>query len=204
MKLRERKNKVLFPILIGFLILIIGISVFSYHKIEIDNIDEVNSESLNAYFNGYAQIESNNKESKSSTSITKYMAVIEIPKIHLKQGIPEKNSKANNVDYNIKVIKESDTPNVENGVFILASHSGTSHISYFKNLYKLKQNDKIYIYYNDTKYVYIIDNIKDVKKDGTLKVERDTSKTTLILVTCTKNSNTKQTVYTAYLERKGE
>ena len=64
-------------------------------------------------------------------------------------------------------------PNIENGNLILASHSGTSNISYFKNLYKMQEGNKIYIYYSGIKYVYVLNNIYDVNKTGEVEIKRD-------------------------------
>ena len=45
------------------------------------------------------------------------------------------------------------------------------------------------------KYEYKIVDIYEVEKDGTVAIHRDYSKNGLTLITCTRNSNTKQTVY---------
>lgn len=73
--------------------------------------------------------------------------VIEIPKMNLKKGLYDINSKYNNVDYNIQIIKESDMPNKENGNLILAGHNGNSNISYFDNLNTLSNGDSVFIFY---------------------------------------------------------
>ena len=45
------------------------------------------------------------------------------------------------------------------------------------------------------KYSYKIVDIYEVEKDGTVAIYRDYSKSVLTLITCTRNSDTKQTVY---------
>ena len=100
---------------------------------------------------------------------------------------------------NIQTINPSDYPDVEKGNLILAAHSGTSSISYFKNLYQLTTNDKINILYNNQKYVYNIVKIYTVPKTGEVAIYRNEEKTTLTLITCTKNDDTTQTVYIAEL-----
>jgi len=124
-----------------------------------------------------------------------YVGILEIPKINLKQGFLDINSKYNHVDYNIAVIQTSTYPDVDKGNFILASHSGNSYISYFKHLYKLGVGDQAYIYYNDIKYTYEIVNIYNVEKTGKVAIYRNTNATCLTLITCTKDSDTEQTVY---------
>lgn len=124
-----------------------------------------------------------------------YVGNISIPKIDLKRGFVSKDSKYNNVNRNIYIVPESDYPDKEGGNFILAAHSGTSSISYFKNLYKLSLGDKIDITYSNKNYTYIITNIYTDLKDGDVAIKRDKSKTTLTLITCTKGDKTTQTIY---------
>lgn len=131
-----------------------------------------------------------------------YIGMLEIPKIGLKKGFVDPNNKANNVDQNITIIKTSLFPDVDKGNFILAAHSGTGYISYFKNLYKLSVGDYTYIYYKNVKYTYKIVNIYTQPKIGTISIYRDHNETVLTLITCTKNDETKQTVYIANLVEK--
>ena len=131
-----------------------------------------------------------------------YIGILEIPKINLKQGFLDINSKYNHVDYNIAVIQTSTYPDVDKGNFILASHSGNSYISYFRNLYKLGVGDQAYIYYNDIKYTYEIVNIYNVEKTGKVAIYRNNKATCLTLITCTKDSDTEQTVYILELTNK--
>lgn len=124
-----------------------------------------------------------------------YYGILEIPKINLKRGFFNIDSKYNNVDYNITVINGSTFPDEENNNLILAAHSGDCPVCYFDKLYKLSKNDKAYIYYKNIKYEYKIVDTYEVEKDGTVAIYRDYNKNTLTLITCTRNSNTKQTVY---------
>lgn len=124
-----------------------------------------------------------------------YVGSIEIPKINLSKGFTKIDSPYNNVNKNIQVVNGSNYPDVNKGNFILAAHSGSSYLSYFKNLYKLSNGDLVYINYKNVKYTYQIVNIYEQEKTGKIVIYRDSSKTTLTLVTCTKNSKTKQTIY---------
>lgn len=133
-----------------------------------------------------------------------YIGILEIPNINLKQGFLDINSKYNHVDYNIAIIQTSTYPDVDKGNFILASHSGNSYISYFKNLYKLGVGDYAYIYYNNIKYTYQIVNIYNVEKTGKVAIYRNSNATCLTLITCTKDSDTEQTVYILELTTKEE
>ena len=125
--------------------------------------------------------------------------VIEIPKINLKQEVYPFNQEKNHVNKNIQVINGSEMPTKKHSNLILASHSGTSSIAYFKNLYKVNYNDVIYIYYQKTKYKYVIADIYDVPKTGYIEIKRNQSKNAITLITCKKNTNM-QTVYIGYLE----
>lgn len=124
-----------------------------------------------------------------------YLGVLEIPKISLKRGFYSLTSKKNNVDKNIEVIETSLMPEEEFSNLILASHSGSSKISYFKNLYKLELNDIAYIYYNEKKYTYELVAIYNEKKDGTITIKREYNQTNLTLITCDKKNKHLQNVY---------
>lgn len=124
-----------------------------------------------------------------------YIGTLEIPKINLKRGFLDLNSRYNHVDYNITVIKGSTFPNEENNNLILAAHSGECAVCFFDKLYKLSKGDVAYLSYNNVKYTYKIVDIYEVEKDGTVAIYRDYTKSTLTLITCTRNSDTKQTVY---------
>ncbi len=126
-----------------------------------------------------------------------YVGYLSIPKIDLKKGFTDIDNKYNTVNRNIEVIKPSKYPDVDKGNFIIAGHSGTSSVSFFKDLYKLVLEDEIYITYNNTEYKYIIKNIYTDIKDGDVVVRRDSNKKTLTLITCTKGDKNTQTIYIA-------
>lgn len=139
--------------------------------------------------------ESENANTNTSNDYEPYLAVLKIPKIDLERGFYDKTSSLNNVDYNILFHSNSSYPDENGGNVILASHSGTSSISYFKNLYKLELNDEAIINYKNVTYTYKVVNIYKEEKDGTVAIYRNKDKNTLTLITCTKNDNTKQTIY---------
>lgn len=143
------------------------------------------------------EIPSIEEEVPSETEEIKYdyIGTLEIPKINLKNGFLDISSRYNNVNYNVTVINGSTFPNQEKSNLILAAHSGNCYICYFDNLYKLSNGDVAYINYNNVEYTYQLVDIYEVEKTGTVAIYRDYSKSGLTLVTCTRNSNTKQTVY---------
>jgi len=133
-----------------------------------------------------------------------YIGYLEIDKINLKQGLVSKNSYYNNVKYNIQMLLTSDYPDKSLGNVILAGHSGTGYLAFFKNLYKLKIGDEAKVIYKGYVYTYKIVNIYNVPKTGTVRINRDVNKTCLTLITCTHNSKTEQTVYILELSSKNK
>lgn len=124
-----------------------------------------------------------------------YLAKLEIPKISLSRGFYDKSSSLNRLSINIKMLNESAYPDEANGNVILAAHSGNYYNSYFGNLWKLELGDEAYLYYNNVKYVYKITNIYTDAKDGDVIVKRNPNKSTLTLITCTKDDESTQTIY---------
>ena len=127
-----------------------------------------------------------------------YIAVLKIPKIKLEKGLVAKNSKYNNINYGVEILKESDSPDVINGNVILAAHSGTANISYFRNLDKINVGDEASIIYNGKTYNYKFVKIYDIEKTGKAVIKRDNNTSTLTLVTCKHNTN-KQIILIAEL-----
>lgn len=132
-----------------------------------------------------------------------YIGYLEIPKIDFNRGFYSKNSTLNNVEVNIQVLSASNYPDVTNGNLVIVGHSGDAYNSYFNDLKNLTIDDELIVTYKNQKYIYKINNIYNVEKTGTVKIERDKRKNALTLITCT-NGNLKysQTVYIAYLSTK--
>lgn len=165
-------------------------------KIKIDeNITEINSAE---------EKEENNNENVITQQINpnEPIAVLEIPKINLYQNLYPKQSELNTISKNVKIMNEAVFPDVNNGNFILAAHSGTGYIAFFKNLHKLVNNDKVYIYYNNIKYEYEIVLIYDENKDGDISLEKDPNQTVITLITCKYKDKTKQTIFVGNLVNK--
>lgn len=194
--------------LVGIIIIVLGICIGLYEYFEERKNKAFSDMNIMLYENEQPenivtneQIDIELEEPKeeqpenNSTNNQNYIGILEIPKINLKRGFYSINSKYNNVDYNITIINGSTYPNEENNNLILAAHSGDCPVCYFENLYKLKIDDVAYLYYNNIKYSYKIVNIYEEEKDGTIAIHRDYDKNVLTLITCTRNSNTKQTVY---------
>lgn len=170
--------------LIGLLFLLFGIYFFFLSNLITKSVEK---EDLKKVENFIAKEVSGNQEN--------FVGVLEIPKIELKKGFYPYSSKKNDVDKNIEMIETSLMPDTKYSNLILASHSGNSRISYFKNLDKLDLEDIAYIYYNEKKYTYKLINIYNETKDGTISIRRSSHETNLTLITCDKKNNTLQNVY---------
>ena len=136
---------------------------------------------------------------KNYQDIESYIGYLEIPKIKFKRGFYNITSKLNTVEANIEIIKGSDMPDVTNGNLIIAGHSGTGWKAFFKDLYKLEVGDEAIVTYAGINYKYKITNIYKEKNTGTVSIKRNYDKTTLTLITCTKDDSSTQTIYIAEL-----
>ncbi len=124
-----------------------------------------------------------------------FAGILEIPKIGFSKGFYYKESELNNVKFNLKILDVSSYPDQERGNVIIIGHSGNYSNSYFANLYQLEISDVASITYKNKKYNYKIVNIYNETKDGTVTIYRDETKSCLTLITCTKDDDSKQTVY---------
>ena len=204
---KRKENKII--ILIGLLLITSSImfSVYDIYKNTKKEVQEVKM--VENFFEEEPQeeVKEEVKEEEinnSSSPSYNYIAILEIPSINLKRGIVDFNSKYNSVKYNIQIIEHSQMPNVENSNLILAGHNGTSSVSFFKDLYKLKEDSLIYLYYDGYKYIYKLNNYYDTDKDGKVEIIRNRYKTTITLITCKKGTKDKQTVFIGYLVDKVE
>lgn len=160
-----------------------------------DTLEEINDNSTENVASDKEEEKNDNKEKYYE----EYLGVLEISKINFYKGFYNKNSGLNNVDYNLYVLPESNYPDVVNGNLMIAGHSGNYNNSYFANLYKLNVGDLASVTYKGKKYTYKITDIYYEKKTGTVRILRDKNKTTLTLITCTKDDEAHQTIYIAEL-----
>ncbi len=133
--------------------------------------------------------------SSSENQYDKYLGILEIPRIGLKRGFYSLDSRYNQIQYNVTLVNGSTMPDVVHGNLILMAHSGDAYISYFAYLYRLNLNDYAYVTYRGVRYQYQLVNVYNVLKNGRVKISRNYDRTTLTLITCTKDNDTLQTVY---------
>lgn len=201
-KIKNKRYSIL--IMIGVFFIFLGSSYLIYNQYNNEKQDSINDGLIEDYFKVEDEIiETPQKEIEEEKPVPKekidYIAVLEIPKIKLKRGIVDKNSSYNNVNRNIYTLKETTMPDEEdNSHILLASHSGNSYISYFKNLNKLNLNDEVYFFYKNNKYVYKVIKKYEVEKTGTVKLSKKNS-SDITLITCVSGTNN-QIVLVANLE----
>ena len=131
-------------------------------------------------------------------AIYDYIAVLEIPALNLKRGLFAINDQRNNLNQNLEILTNSDMPNIESGLMIIAGHSGRSSVSFFKNLDSLKEKDKIYLYYQNIRYIYEVSTLLRQDKTGNIFLSRSNN-AELILTTCDPKSKDKQFIVVAKL-----
>ena len=169
----------------------------AYEKVSISLFSEQNGEIVDNTPQNIAAADIEvNEEIKNGN----YLGVLKIDKINLEQGFYDKDNELNNVGKNVTLLGPSSYPDQKNGNTILVAHSGSSYLGYFKNLWKLEIGDLASVSYKGTTYVYKIVNIYNDVKDGDVTIYRDKNKTTLTMITCTKDDDTKQTIYVAELQ----
>ena len=198
---KTKRNKRKSLIILGSFLIILSFSILFLKYFNLYKNDEKEKKSLENFYIKEEVINKDIKEEKEeqTTSSYDYVAVLRIPKINLKKGLVSKNSKYNNIEYNVTIHELSSRPDEINGNVILMAHSGTAYISYFNNLKYLNINDHIYLDYNNKTYNYKITNIYDVEKTGSLNIKRNNNKSTITLITCRDNSN-KQIVIIGEIE----
>lgn len=206
----NNKSKKSIVLLIGSLLAFVGFcvltkdyfirlrnEVFMNMEIEFsqDNLEQIEEETDAVPIVENLPAESNEQEIKPIIDYSKYLGVLEIPKIGLKRGFYNIDSEYNSIEYNVSMVKGSTLPDVTYGNLILMAHSGSAAISYFAYLHNLKIGDDAYVTYGGKQYNYRLINVYDVEKTGKVKIVRSYNKTTLTLITCTKNNDLSQTVY---------
>jgi len=189
-------------ILISIILISFGISLLIYSVYQDKKLQHTNEELLEEFFDNYddsvevqeqAPVENTSNNQKIQSNVN-YLAVIEIPNISLNTGIVMSDSNYNTMNKHVSIYPTSDMPNIDNGNFILFAHNGSSRVSYFRNIYKLDVNDKIYIYYNNQKYTYKVIKNYDVSMYNSTPLNRIDNKTIITLITCKSGSNKYRTI----------
>ncbi|MEE3342741.1 MAG: sortase [Bacilli bacterium] len=210
-------NKLKYQIASGVILIIIGITLLLHNYIiekreevfssmniaiseEIKKDNEKESEEVKETTEQENEGDSNSVDTEQDPNYQSYIGQLSIPKIGFQKGFYAKESSLNNVKFNIKILEVSSYPDEEYGNVIIIGHSGNYSNSYFANLYQLGLGDIASVTYKNKKYNYKIVNIYTDTKDGTVTIYRDENKSTMTLITCTKDDETKQTIYILELD----
>lgn len=177
---------------LGVYLVIIGIVIISFYFVYNNALDKRAQDRVDDYINDTStvdevlneeMVEEPKEEKNNSSNNINYTAIIEIPKINLKKGVVDSTNNFRSINYAISVDKNSNYPN-EKGNFILYAHSGSSYISYFKNLNKVNINDDVYVYFSGVKYHYVIYDKYDIEKTGKAKIITSKDNNYITLITC--------------------
>lgn len=207
--IRKEKNKSRLSIIGSFLI-IGAVSIFSFYNIYNFYINRTEEKQVDEFINNPIVedtptteeiIEEPKVEEEKQVETYNYIGVLEIPNINFKRGFLKISDRNNTVNKNIQVLENSTMPDVDNSLLVIAGHSGNGRTAFFKNLYKLKEKDQIYIYYNNVKYIYEITKSYEEKKDGDIAIDKN-SESTLVLTTCSQTDKNKQIVIISKLINK--
>lgn len=199
---KREKRKVNLIKKIGFLLFLLGI-VFIVYEVSFNYFEKkIEDEYIESYMKNYSN-EGNsvnivNSKGNKNNFKSKYVAILDIPKINLKKGLVMATKDFKSINHAVSIDKNSKFPNKE-GNFILYAHAGNSKISYFKNLDKLEVGNEVRIYYLDKTYSYKVNKKYQIDKTGFLTLNETSSDHNLILVTCVHNTN-KQLIIICTLE----
>lgn len=210
---RENNSKNCLVIMVGIFLIIISMVLMGYKLYQTRSIQKTEDILIEEFYEEYNEVSNipiinveteiePNEDTKTNTEDIKYIGLLKIDKIKLEKGLVAKTSPYNNINYNVQILKESGMPDIENGNFILAAHSGSGTKAYFKNLYKLKNEDEIIVIYNGYEYIYKVVNIYDIDKTGTAQIIRNKHKNTLTLITCRENTNKQIIIISELIERR--
>lgn len=188
----------------GISFIIIGILLIGVYQYRISRENKLDDEAVDIYFEKQQEVvedisneeiaEEKEESKESSEPLYEYIGVLEIPSINFKRGFLDINDKNNTVSKNIQVLNGSEYPDVVNGNFMIAGHSGSGRIAFFKNLYKLSKGEESYIYYKNKKYIYKMIESYEVQKTGIVPIKNYENKTILTLITCSQDES-KQIVF---------
>ena len=182
-----QKNKNYF-LVISLIVIFLGISLIIYNLYNNNNIKRIEKISIEYFFNTNKNTQEKQYNIINKDKLIEYIAILEIPKINLKQGLVRPNSNLNNVNKNIQILTPFNRLDQLGTNLILAGHSGNSKVSFFRNINNLEIGNDIYIYYQNKKYHYKVLKKYEVEKTGKIHVKSNQNKTLLTLTTCSYNN----------------
>lgn len=200
-----KSNKLFILSTIIIILLVIVIDSFCYKGYQ-NSKERKEEEQISSFFELQEEkedITSKNQDTRKETEEEEFVGILSIPSIQLKKGFYNINSKKNTVDVGLEVLKGSRMPNEDNSSLVIAGHSGTGYLAFFKDLDKVEKGSLIDVYYNQMKYTYQLEETTITEKTGEIKIEKEADSQTLILTTCNpKNRDKEQLTLIASLIKK--
>ena len=189
-----KQSKKIRIIIFSVLLILIGGYILLDKELEYQQEQQTEKELIEEYYENETIEESEHIEEVENIEVMEpikvnYIAILKIPKIDLVKGLVDRNSYLNDVNYNIQILASSDMPDKEAGNVILASHTGTSKVAFFRHIDKLTKGDEITIDYKNKTYKYQVENIYDIEKTGKAYIKRNKNIKTLTLVSCRFKTN---------------
>lgn len=191
-------NNKIIVVLIILLVIISGILTFK--TIRDNQKSKEEDELISSFFNFDKEISEDTNDSQQQFEVDKqkiknkeqYVGILQIPSINLQKGFYKIGSRKNTVNYGLEIISGSRMPNEKNSELVLAGHSGNGYLAFFKELDKVEKGSLIYVYYDEIKYTYKLEETTITNKDGEIKIEKDANSQTLILTTCNPDNRDKE------------
>ncbi len=169
---------------ISLIIIMLSLALFSSYHIYYYFLDKGSDNLQEVYYD-------NHKPevilTKVDNDYEEYLGILRIPKINLKEGFYSINSKNNNINKSVTILKESKLDIHNGSIIYLVAHSGTGYKAFFKDLDKLNINDILYLDINGNYYEYIINDKYELDKNGKITVSHNIHDDYLVLSTCSKN-----------------
>ncbi len=171
---------------ISLIIIMISLSLFCCYHIYYYFLDKGSNDLIRNYYVNDVSLVNPKKTLVKINNDEKeeYLGILKIPKINLTQGFYNINSKNNNVNKSITILKESSMPSINGSIIYLTAHSGYGYLAFFKDLNKLELNDLITIDINNNSYKYIVNDIYEVDKNGKIMINHNPHDNYLVLSTC--------------------
>ena len=175
---------------ISLIIIMASLSLFCCYHIYYYFLDKGSNDLIRDYYYSDNTSISESKQLVKKMNIEEkeeYLGILKIPKINLRQGFYNVNSKNNDVSKNITILKESTMPSIDGSIIYLVAHSGYGYLAYFKDLNKLGLDDQVYLDMNHHTYQYVVSDIYEIEKNGKIIVNHNIHDNYLILSTCSNN-----------------
>lgn len=145
-------------------------------------VGEQNSNTSDIFLSSEESSTNSNDEIISNVLQEESKWYLEIPNINLKADIEEGTSKEIMDDY----IGHFEETSMFNGNIGLAAHNRGYKNNYFENLKSLKEEDRIYYYYNGDSIEYeVINNF--IIEDTDWSILSETEENIITLITCVEN-----------------